>query len=182
MVRTMVRRVVDQGAPHTVDGPAARRRVKRIRRVPEDMASKYLDVLATRMPRMIVKCLCIMLIVVLSAWMAFGIGRIALDLINFQGAHWTQRAEHAVVDTLIMLAFLEVIRTLQAYLKLGRVRVTFIIDTALVVLVGELMGLWFNAYATAKVLMAMTVITLLVGLRVLTAKVSSNLGDSKKPD
>ena len=39
--------------------------------------------------------------------------------------------------------------------KLGRVRVTFILDTALVVLIGELMGLWFREYAPEKVLLGL---------------------------
>jgi len=54
------------------------------------------------------------------------------------------------LDTLVMPAILEVIRTLQVYLKLGRGRVTFILDTALAVLIGELMGPWFREYAPRK--------------------------------
>jgi uncharacterized membrane protein (DUF373 family) len=71
-----------------------------------------------------------------------------------------------------MLALLEVIRTLQAYLALGRVRVTFILDTALVVLIGELMGLWFREYSPEKVLLGLGVIVTLVILRIVTVKFS----------
>ena len=71
-----------------------------------------------------------------------------------------------------MLAMLEVIRTLQSYLVLGRVRVTFILDTALVVLIGELMGLWFREYAPEKVLLGLGVIVTLAVLRITTARFS----------
>ena len=96
----------------------------------------------------------------------------ALALADAFGAQWSKGAEQAVLGGLLLLALLEVIRTLQAYLALGRVRVTFIIDTALVMLIGELMGLWFREYAPEKVLLALAVIVTLAALRVVTARYS----------
>jgi uncharacterized membrane protein (DUF373 family) len=60
----------------------------------------------------------------------------------------------------------------QAYLALGRVRVTFIIDTALVMLIGELMGLWFREYSPEKVALALAVIITLTALRIVTSRYS----------
>ena len=85
---------------------------------------------------------------------------------------WAAAAEQTIINALVLLALLEVIRTLQAYLKLGRVRVTFILDTALVVLIGELLGLWFREYAPEKVLLGLGVIIALVALRIVTARFS----------
>ena len=85
-----------------------------------------------------------MLIAVLCLWMLAGVANTMWEIRNAIGPGWAGTTEHVIVNALIMLALLEVIRTLQAYLKLGRVRVTFILDTALVVLIGELMGLWFK--------------------------------------
>lgn len=48
----------------------------------------------------------------------------------------------------------QVIHTLQAYLELGPVRVTFILDTALAVLIGRLTGLAFRGYAPEKYCLA----------------------------
>ena len=115
-------------------------------------------------------------IVALCAWMAVGVIVLVLDLRQVLTSDWAGVAERAIMDTLIMLALLEVIRTLQAYLKLGRVRVTFILDTALVVLIGELMGLWFREYAPAKVLLGLGVIVTLVALRIVTARFSPERG------
>ena len=112
------------------------------------------------------------LIVVLGLWMGAGIVQMLLGLRNIFTQSWTGIAEHTIVSALIMLALLEVIRTLQSYLKLGRVRVTFILDTALVVLIGELMGLWFREYAPEKVLLGLGVIATLVTLRIVTARFS----------
>jgi hypothetical protein len=52
------------------------------------------------------------------------------------------------------------------------VRVTFIIDAALVVLISELIGLWFKEYAAEKVLLGLGVIVTLVALRIVTAHYS----------
>ncbi|MDO9312104.1 MAG: hypothetical protein Q7T85_10500 [Nitrosomonas sp.] len=54
------------------------------------------------------------------------------------------RAVHIIIDIVLILAILELIRILQSYLALGRVKVTFILDVAMVVLIGELIGLWYR--------------------------------------
>ncbi|HEX9626899.1 MAG TPA: phosphate-starvation-inducible PsiE family protein [Acidiferrobacterales bacterium] len=118
------------------------------------------------------------LIVVLCLWMLAGIGHMLLGFGRLAGDGWTRLAEHVIVDALIVLALLEVVRTLQAYMKLGRVRVTFILDTALVVLIGELMGLWFKDYQPQKVLLGIGVIVVLVVLRIVTARFSPAFGDT----
>jgi len=113
-----------------------------------------------------------MLIVVLCLWMLAGVINTLWEVRNAIGAGWAGTTERVIVNALIMLALLEVIRTLQAYLKLGRVRVTFILDTALVVLIGELMGLWFKEYDVEKVMLGLGTIITLVILRIATAKSS----------
>jgi len=120
----------------------------------------------------LIRILAGLLIVVLCAWMLVGCIDMVRTLGTAVGGGWASVAEHTIINALIMLALLEVIRTLQAYLKLGRVRVTFILDTALVVLIGELMGLWFREYAPEKVLLGLGVIVTLVVLRLVTARFS----------
>ena len=128
--------------------------------------------IADRFYPALVRSLTGLAIVALCAWMGAGVIVLVLDLGKVFTNGWASVAERAIIDTLIMLALLEVIRTLQSYLKLGRVRVTFILDTALVVLIGELMGLWFREYAPEKVLLGLGVIVALVVLRIVTAHFS----------
>jgi len=111
-------------------------------------------------------------IMALSLWMLAGIVNSVWQLLQIPSKTWAVAAEQAIINALIMLALLEVIRTLQSYLKLGRVRVTFILDTALVVLISELMGIWFKEYIPEKVLLGLGVIVVLVALRIVTAKFS----------
>lgn len=120
----------------------------------------------------LVRTLTGILILVLCLWMSAGVVNLVLNLRHIYTLGWSGVAERAIIDTLIMLAILEVIRTLQSYVHLGRVRVTFILDTALVVLISELMGLWFREDAAEKVLLGLGVIVTLVVLRVSTARFS----------
>lgn len=113
-----------------------------------------------------------LLIMALALWLLAGVVKLMIALYQGLVGVWAHSAEEMVVSTLIMLALLEIIRTLQAYLELGRVRLTFILDTALVVLIGELIGLWFKDYTTGKVLLSLMVISMLVVLRIITAKYS----------
>lgn len=119
-----------------------------------------------------------LLIIVLCVWMVAGGVAMLRTLPAAFSLGWAATAEHAIIDSLILLALLEVIRTLQAYLRLGRVRVTFILDTALVVLISELMGLWFREYAPEKVLLGLGVIITLVALRIVTARYSPDADTS----
>lgn len=116
-----------------------------------------------------------LLIIVISFWLLAGIVKLMMALYDGLIGVWAHSAEEMVASTVIMLALLEIIRTLQAYLELGRVRLTFILDTALVVLIGELIGLWFKDYTISKVLLSLTVIATLVVLRIITAKYSKLL-------
>jgi uncharacterized membrane protein (DUF373 family) len=120
----------------------------------------------------LVRILAGLLIVTVCLWMLAGVALTLWGLGDLFAGGWTAIAEHMIVNVLIMLALLEVIRTLQAYLELGRVRVTFILDTALVVLIGELMGIWFREHVPEKVLLGVGVIVVLVALRIVTAKFS----------
>ena len=87
--------------------------------------------------------LSLLMSVILFALLA-GAARTAWDLRLF----WTDELEAAarriIIDALIVLAVVEVFRTVLAYFIEGRVKVTFIVDTVLVVVLTEVMSLWFR--------------------------------------
>ena len=55
-----------------------------------------------------------------------------------------QALRHLIVDTLIILAIVEVFKTTLTYFSEGRVKVTFIVDTILVVMLTEIISKWFS--------------------------------------
>lgn len=105
-------------------------------------------------------------------WIIGGVTNLLRHLFEFAISNWTHGAESMIKDVVIMLAALELIRTLQSYLSVGRVKVTFILDAALVVLIGELISLWYGEYTTSQVIVNIAVISVLTGLRIITTKYS----------
>ena len=91
------------------------------------------------------------LMLALYLWIGTGVLSLLLHLPDILKNGWAYVAEHIIIDIVLILAVLELIRILQSYLALGRVKVTFILDVALVVLIGELIGLWYKEYTLLEV-------------------------------
>ena len=117
------------------------------------------------------------LMLALYAWIAAGVASLLSNLPEILKSGWTQVAEHIIVDIVLILAILELIRILQSYLSVGRVKVTFILDVALVVLIGELIGLWYKDYTTTEVGLHIAAITMLILLRIVSIRFSPNVID-----
>ena len=111
----------------------------------------------------------------LYMWIATGILNLLLNFPEILKNGWTQIAEHIIVDIVLILAILELIRILQSYLLLGRVKVTFILDVALVVLIGELIGLWYKDYTATEVGLHIATITMLILLRIISIRFSPDV-------
>jgi uncharacterized membrane protein (DUF373 family) len=120
----------------------------------------------------IIRSLVSALMLSLYLWIGSGLVHLLLGLSSWRTGGWTHAAERMITDVVILLAALELIRTLHSYLEIGRVRVTFILDAALVVLIGELISLWYQEYTAKEVLLSMGVIVLLTLLRIATIKYS----------
>ncbi len=112
----------------------------------------------------------------LGLWLASGIVNLLIQLYLAASHGWTHSAEGMIADVVIMLAVLELVRTLQSYLELGRVKVTLILDVTLVVLVGELISLWYREYTPLEVMLSLGVVTTLTLLRIITVKFSPEIG------
>jgi len=124
---------------------------------------------------LMVRVLIGLLMISLSLWLATGIFSLLKHLWVAVTGEWGHEAEKIIIDVVIILAILELVRTLQSYLELGRVKVTLILDAALVVLIGELISLWYRDYTATEVILSMGVITMLTLLRIITVKFSPEL-------
>ena len=69
--------------------------------------------------------------------LAGGVAKTFLDLRLLLSADLEVALRHIIVDALTLLAVVEVLRTTLTYCSDGRVRVTFIVDTVLVVMLGS---------------------------------------------
>jgi len=120
------------------------------------------------------------LMICIYLWILGGIIHLLSHLYQYSLMDWSHGAETMIKQVVIMLAALELIRTLQSYLTLGRVKVTFILDAALVVLIGELISLWYGDYATAEIMVNIAVISILTVLRIITTKYSPDSQDDNQ--
>ena len=91
-----------------------------------------------------IKAVLSLLIITILTGLAGGVLRIFLNLETL----FTEPLEHVfrqlIVDTLIILAIVEVFKTTVTYFSEGRVKVTFIVDTILVVMLTEIISKWFS--------------------------------------
>lgn len=83
-----------------------------------------------------------------------------------------------IVDTLILLAVVEVFKTTLTYFSEGRVKVTFIVDTILVVMLTEIISLWFKGGHWSELTMLGAIVLTLGAMRVLAVRWSPTTGDS----
>ncbi len=77
-----------------------------------------------------------------------------------------------MVNSLTILALLEVFMTTLAYLKEGRVKVTYIIDTVLVVILTEVMVFWFKDIGYERIIMVVGLVLSLIIARILAIRFS----------
>lgn len=84
------------------------------------------------------------LIITILIGLAGGVFRIFLNLQTLFSYPIEQAMRHLIVDTLIILAIVEVFKTTLTYFSEGRVKVTFIVDTILVVMLTEIISKWFS--------------------------------------
>jgi len=85
-----------------------------------------------------------LLILTILLGLAGGVVKTFLDLRLLLSTDVEVALRHVLVDTLTLLAVVEVLKTILAYCSDGRVRVTFIIDTVLVVMLTEVISRWFT--------------------------------------
>lgn len=77
-----------------------------------------------------------------------------------------------MVNSLTILALLEVFRTSLAYFSEGRVKVTYIIDTVIVVILTEVMVFWFKEIEYLKILMVIALVLSLIVARIMAIRFS----------
>ncbi len=132
-------------------------------------------ILSPKFYGLMIKVLIGMLMICLSLWLVTGMFSLIKHMLVAVSGEWGREAEKIIVDVVIILAILELVRTLQSYLELGRVKLTLILDASLVVLIGELISLWYRDYTAMEVILSMGVITMLTLLRIITVKFSPEL-------
>jgi uncharacterized membrane protein (DUF373 family) len=85
-----------------------------------------------------------LLIITILIGLLGGVAKTFLDLRLLLSTNLEVALRHIIVDALTLLAVVEVLKTTLTYCSDGRVRVTFIVDTVLVVMLTEIISRWFS--------------------------------------
>lgn len=104
-------------------------------------------------------------------WMAFKSFVTLKDLIN-NNSSVHDISKIVILNVLMVLALLEVFRTTLIYFSEGRVKVTYILDTALVVVITEVMAFWFKDIEYHKLIMVIALVFTLIIARIIAIRYS----------
>lgn len=113
-----------------------------------------------------------LLIVVILISISWAVLKTILELRALFSKDIHEALKVVMVNALTILALLEVFRTSLAYFSEGRVKVTYIIDTVLVVILTEVMVFWFKDIEYSKVLMVIALVLSLIVARIMAIRFS----------
>ncbi len=83
-----------------------------------------------------------------------------------------------IVNSLLVLALLEISRTVVAYFTLGRVKVTFIVDTVLAVFLSEAVVTWFSGESILRAVELLLILLVLMILRIVAIQYQPSKRDT----
>lgn len=119
-----------------------------------------------------IKLVLSLLIVTILAALTGGVAKTFLDLGLLLRSPVEVALRQVIIDTLIILAVVELFKTTLTYFSEGRVKVTFIVDTILVVMLTEVISQWFKGgQITHLAILGVTILTLGL-MRVLAVRFS----------
>jgi len=118
------------------------------------------------------------LILTILLALAGGVAKTFLDLGMLLHHPVEVALRHIIVDTLLLLALVEVFKTTVTYFSEGRVKVTFIVDTILVVMLTEVISVWFKGVNLHAFVVLGVILLTLALIRVLAVRFSPAHGDT----
>ncbi|TAL15940.1 hypothetical protein EPN96_11115 [bacterium] len=113
------------------------------------------------------------MVVILGA-IAFTTLNTAKILLSFSAISVEELSRGIMLNSLSILAMVEIYRTAKIYFSEGRVKVTYIIDSVLVTVLTEILGFWYKEMSREKLVAAVILVLVLGGIRVLAVRFSPN--------
>lgn len=103
------------------------------------------------------------LLVLLCIALIIGIAKSGHDLFTSLNKPLTDLLQKVLVDTVFIVALLEISITILGYLKDGQVHVRYIVDTILIIMVNEIVVLWFR-HPELKDMIGISIVVLALAL------------------
>jgi len=134
--------------------------------------TEAVDLKITRFFEALARMLLSLLIVAIFIAIMAGIAYTFRDLRLIFRMEFHEFFKTVLVDTLTVLAMVEVLRTALAYFTEGRVKVTYIIDTVIVTVLTEVMAFWYREMEWQQIAMVIALVLSLAGVRIVAVRYS----------
>lgn len=113
-----------------------------------------------------------LLVIVAISALFIGVLKTGYDMLGALHQPAREMLERILVDFVFILALVEITITILGYLKDGRVHVHYIVDMVLIIMLHEVVSLWFAKPAFPQVAGIMLIIGTLAIVRVLVTRFS----------
>lgn len=108
------------------------------------------------------------LLVIICAALLVGIYKAGLDLVQSINRPLEYILQHILLDVIFIVALVEISITILGYLKDGRVHVRYIVDTILIIMLNEIVTLWFEDADFQKMAGLSLIVATLAAVRIST--------------
>lgn len=106
------------------------------------------------------------LLILICIALVFGVFKAGYDLFTNIGTPVDKLLPQLLVDTVFIVALVEISLLLMAYLKEGYVHVRYIVDTILIIMLNEFVIVWFDHPTLEKMIGLSLIVTVLVVARI----------------
>ncbi|HSX28117.1 MAG TPA: phosphate-starvation-inducible PsiE family protein [Candidatus Saccharimonadales bacterium] len=110
------------------------------------------------------------LVVITTLALAMGVVKSGYDLLSDIHKPLSTLLQNILLDIVFILALVEVTITVLGYLKDGRVHVRYIVDTILIIMLNEVVRLWFKQADLQQSISISVVIATLAAVRISVVK------------
>jgi uncharacterized membrane protein (DUF373 family) len=122
----------------------------------------------------LIRVLLNILLIVITIALAVGVYKSGADLITSLHKPLEVLLQKMLLDTVFIVALVEIAITILGYLKDGSVHVRYIVDTILIIMLNEIVGFWFKDPSLEKAASISLIIAVLALVRITTVKYAPN--------
>lgn len=115
----------------------------------------------------------ILLIIIVFA-LLIGVYKAGFDLVTSLHDPLEKILQRMLLDVVFIVALVEITITVLGYLKDGYVHVRYIVDTVLIIMLNEIVSLWFRHASLQEAIGISTIVAVLAAVRITTVKFSPN--------
>jgi uncharacterized membrane protein (DUF373 family) len=117
------------------------------------------------------------LLILLCLALIVGVVKSGYDLFTSLGEPLERILQKMLLDTVFIVALLEISITILGYLKDGQVHVRYIVDTILIIMLNEIVALWFRHPSLQDMIGISVVVVALAGIRIAVTRFAPRTSD-----